>query len=142
MTKSKPKLVLSNTRLIPFNKLVLSQANVRRVSNGVSIENLAEDIAHRGLLHNLNVRPVLDEAGAETGDRPRFRLVGGAIARWKFWSSRSACRRPPRSPQRQERRRSDLGGRGLPRGEHLPRSAASARRIPRHPGAFGEGPRR
>ena len=66
MTKSKPKLVLSNTRLIPFNKLVLSQANVRRVSNGVSIEDLAEDIAHRGLLHNLNVRPVLDDAGAET----------------------------------------------------------------------------
>jgi ParB family chromosome partitioning protein len=66
MTKPKPKLVLSNTRLILFNKLVLSQANVRRVSNGVSIEDLAEDIAHRGLLHNLNVRPVLDEAGAET----------------------------------------------------------------------------
>lgn len=66
MTKSKPKLVLSNTRLIPFNKLVLSQANVRRVSNGVSIEDLADDIAHRGLLHNLNVRPVLDGAGAET----------------------------------------------------------------------------
>ena len=66
MTKPKPKLVLSNTRLIPFNKLVLSQANVRRVSNGVSIEDLAEDIAHRGLLHNLNVRPVLDDAGAET----------------------------------------------------------------------------
>ncbi len=65
MTKPKPKLVLSNTRLIPFNKLVLSQANVRRVSNGVSIEDLAEDIAHRGLLHNLNVRPVLDEAGAK-----------------------------------------------------------------------------
>ncbi len=66
MTKAKPKLVLSNTRLIPFNKLVLSQTNVRRVSNDVSIEDLAEDIAHRGLLHNLNVRPVLDEAGAET----------------------------------------------------------------------------
>ena len=66
MTKSKPKLVLSNTRLIPFNKLVLSQANVRRVSNGVSIEDLADDIAHRGLLHNLNVRPVLNDAGAET----------------------------------------------------------------------------
>ncbi len=66
MTKSKPKLVLSNTRLIPFNKLILSQANVRRVSNGVSIEDLADDIAHRGLLHNLNVRPVPDEVGAET----------------------------------------------------------------------------
>jgi len=67
MTKPKPRLVLSDTRLIPFNKLVLSQANVRRVSNGISIEDLADDIGHRGLLHNLNVRPVLDEAGAETG---------------------------------------------------------------------------
>jgi ParB family chromosome partitioning protein len=66
MTKSKPKLVLSNTRLIPFNKLVLSQANVRRMNNGVSIEDLADDIAHRGLLHNLNVRPMLGDAGAET----------------------------------------------------------------------------
>lgn len=54
-------------RDIPFNKLVLSQANVRRVKQGVSIDTLAESIARRGLLQNLNVRPVLDEAGAETG---------------------------------------------------------------------------
>jgi len=47
VTKTKPKPLLSNTRLIPFNKLVLSQANVRRVSNGVSIEDLVEDIAHQ-----------------------------------------------------------------------------------------------
>jgi ParB family chromosome partitioning protein len=74
MTKAKPMLVLSNTRLIPFNKLVLSQANVRRVSNGVSIEDLADDIAHRGLLHNLNVRPMLDGAGAETD---KFEIPAG-----------------------------------------------------------------
>ena len=67
MTKTKPKLVLARPAQIPFNKLVLSQSNVRRISNGVSIEDLAEDIAHRGLLHNLNVRPILDAAGAETG---------------------------------------------------------------------------
>jgi ParB family transcriptional regulator, chromosome partitioning protein len=66
MTKTKPKLVLARPVQIPFNKLVLSQANVRRISNGVTIEELAEDIAHRGLLHNLNVRPLLDGAGAET----------------------------------------------------------------------------
>lgn len=54
-------------RDIPFNKLVLSQANVRRVKQGVSIDTLAESIARRGLLQNLNVRPVLDGAGAETG---------------------------------------------------------------------------
>ncbi len=69
MTKSKsiPKLTLSASRDIPFNKLVLSQANVRRVKAGVSIEELAEDIARRTLLQSLTVRAVLDEAGAETG---------------------------------------------------------------------------
>ncbi|MBV9840644.1 MAG: ParB/RepB/Spo0J family partition protein [Sphingomonadaceae bacterium] len=58
---------LSNTRDIPFNKLVLSQANVRRVKANVSVEDLAESIARRGLLQNLNVRPVLDAEGQETG---------------------------------------------------------------------------
>ena len=58
---------LSNTRDIPFNKLVLSQANVRRVKASVSVEELAESIARRGLLQNLNVRPMLDAAGQETG---------------------------------------------------------------------------
>ena len=47
------KIVLSRSRDIPFNKLRLSQANVRRVKAGISIEQLAEDIAHRGLLHGL-----------------------------------------------------------------------------------------
>ena len=55
------------SRDIPFNKLVLSQSNVRRVKAGVSIEELAEDIARRTLLQSLNVRPVLDAEGA--GDR-------------------------------------------------------------------------
>ena len=58
---------LACSRDIPFNKLVLAQENVRRVKAGVSIESLADDIAYRGLLQNLNVRPVLDEAGQETG---------------------------------------------------------------------------
>ena len=66
MTKSK-KITLSASRDIPFNNLVLSQANVRRVKAGVSIEELAEDIARRTLLASLTVRPVLDEDGAETG---------------------------------------------------------------------------
>ena len=58
---------LACSRDIPFNKLVLAQENVRRVKAGISIEDLADDIAYRGLLQNLNVRPVLDEAGQETG---------------------------------------------------------------------------
>src|ERR1700675_1735209 len=61
------KITLSGSRDIPFNKLVLSQSNVRRIKAGVSVEELAEDIAHRTLLQSLNVRPVLDAAGAETG---------------------------------------------------------------------------
>src|SRR5216684_3955660 len=62
------KITLSSSRDIPFNKLVLSQSNVRRIKAGVSIEDLAADIARRGcLLQGLNVRPVLDADGAETG---------------------------------------------------------------------------
>ena len=62
------KIQLSTSRDIPFNRLRLSQANVRRTKAGVSIEDLAESIARRGLLQGLNVRPVLDDQGAPTGD--------------------------------------------------------------------------
>ncbi len=67
MTQVAQKIVLSPSRDIPFNKLVLSQSNVRRIKAGVSIEELAEDIARRTLLQSLNVRPVLDGDGRETG---------------------------------------------------------------------------
>jgi ParB family transcriptional regulator, chromosome partitioning protein len=67
MATAAKKITLSPSRDIPFNKLVLSQANVRRVKAGVSIEELAEDIARRGLLQGLSVRPVVDGAGVETG---------------------------------------------------------------------------
>jgi ParB family chromosome partitioning protein len=73
MAKSKPKTkpaampVLSVSRDIPLNKIVLSQSNVRQVKAGVSIEELAEDIARRTLLQSLTVRAVVDDAGAETG---------------------------------------------------------------------------
>jgi ParB family transcriptional regulator, chromosome partitioning protein len=68
------KITLSSSRDIPFNKLMLAQANVRRVKAGVSIEELAEDIARRGLLQGLNVRPILDAEGAETG---RYEIPAG-----------------------------------------------------------------
>jgi ParB family chromosome partitioning protein len=67
MAKSQPKITLSESRGIPLDKLVLSQSNVRRVKAGVSIEELAEDIARRTLLQSLTVRPVLGDNGAETG---------------------------------------------------------------------------
>ena len=61
------KITLSSSRDIPFNKLVLSQSNVRRIKAGVSIEDLAQSIARRGLIQSLHVRPVLDGEGQETG---------------------------------------------------------------------------
>ena len=67
MAKSVQKITLSQSRDIPFNRLVLSQSNVRRIKAGVSIEELAQDIARRTLLQSLTVRPALDDAGAETG---------------------------------------------------------------------------
>ncbi len=67
MGKAAQNIVLSPSRDIPFNKLVLSQSNVRRIKAGVSVEELAEDIARRGLLQSLNVRPMLDADGVETG---------------------------------------------------------------------------
>jgi ParB/RepB/Spo0J family partition protein len=60
------KITLSALCDIPFNKLVLSQSNVRRIKAGVSIDELAEDIARRSLLQSLNVRPVVDGDGKET----------------------------------------------------------------------------
>ena len=67
MTKSVQKIALSTSRDIPFDKLVLSQANVRHVKAGVGIEQLAEDIARRTLLQSLTVRAIVGEDGAETG---------------------------------------------------------------------------
>ena len=67
MAKSVQKITLSQSRDIPFNKLALSQSNVRRIKAGVSIEELAQDIARRTLLQSLTVRPVLDGDGNETG---------------------------------------------------------------------------
>ncbi len=61
------KIILSSSRDIPFNRLILSQSNVRRVKAGISVEELAEDIARRGLLQGLSVRAVVGDAGVETG---------------------------------------------------------------------------
>lgn len=67
MASAIQKITLSSARDIPFNKLVLSQSNVRRVKAGVSIEEMVESIARRGLIQSLHVRPVLDADGVETG---------------------------------------------------------------------------
>ncbi|RUV83176.1 ParB/RepB/Spo0J family partition protein [Mesorhizobium sp. M1A.F.Ca.IN.020.32.1.1] len=61
------KIAMNPSENIAYDKLVLSQKNVRRVKDGVTIEQLAEDIGRRKLLQSLNVRPVLDGNGDETG---------------------------------------------------------------------------
>lgn len=74
MATAKRKITLSPSRDIPFDRLVLSQSNVRRVKAGVSIGELADDIARRTLLQSLNVRPLLGEDGADTG---KFEIPAG-----------------------------------------------------------------
>ena len=88
MTKQ-AKITLSASRDFPFNKLILNQSNVRHVKAGVSIEELAEDIARRTLLSSITVRPVLDDSGAETGMYTIPPADGGS-GRWSCSSSRSA----------------------------------------------------
>ena len=84
------KIVLSRFQDIPFNKLSLSQTNVRRVKAGVSIEALAESIARHSLLQCLTVRPVLISDGQETGlfDVP----VGGTRSHPRRVLRRCGCR--------------------------------------------------
>ena len=67
MAAAVQKITLASSRDIPFNKLALSQANVRRVKAGISVEELAESIARRGLIQSLHVCPVVDAEGKETG---------------------------------------------------------------------------
>ena len=73
MTKH-AKITLSGARDIPFSALMLSQANVRRVKAGVSIDGLASDIERRGLLQSLTVRAQRDDEGNETG---RYEVPAG-----------------------------------------------------------------
>ncbi|MGN6771498.1 MAG: ParB/RepB/Spo0J family partition protein [Rhizobiaceae bacterium] len=67
------KITLNQAENIPFDKLFLSQKNVRRIKKGVSIEDLATDIARRGLIQSLNVRPEMKD-GEETG---RYEVPAG-----------------------------------------------------------------
>jgi len=61
------KITLAGARAIALDRLVACDGNVRRIQAGVSIEELADDIARRGLLQSLSVRPILGEDGEESG---------------------------------------------------------------------------
>ena len=63
-----PKIALAAPETIPLDKLEIHEDNVRKSAESKgSIEDLAADIAARGLLQSLSVRPVLDADGKETG---------------------------------------------------------------------------
>lgn len=104
MTKAVQKITLSPSRDIPFNKLVLSQSNVRRVKAGVSIEQLAESIAQRTLLQSLNVRAVLDGEGDETGmfGGRRYRALE-LLVKQSAWRRRRSFRVSCAKPRRKTR---------------------------------------
>ncbi|ADZ68749.1 ParB/RepB/Spo0J family partition protein [Polymorphum gilvum] len=74
MAKAAKKITLSRSRDIPFNQLERSASNVRRIKTPAAVTEMAEDIAYRGLLQSLNVRPILDADGNETG---RFEVPAG-----------------------------------------------------------------
>jgi len=68
MAKAAKKIVFSRSRDIPFNKLVLSESNVRRIRPEADLDELTHDIGRReDLVQGLNVRAVLDGDGNETG---------------------------------------------------------------------------
>jgi ParB family chromosome partitioning protein len=72
---ARAKLSFSAPITVSLDCLERSEGNVRRIRPAIPIQTLADSIARRGLLQSLSVRPVLDEAGAETG---RYRVQAGS----------------------------------------------------------------
>lgn len=70
-----PKIALNaETFTVPLDKLERDDANVRQTDREADVAALADNIAAEGLLQNLGVRPVLDDAGMLTG---RYGVVIG-----------------------------------------------------------------
>ena len=64
-----PMIVFSLARDIPFNRIRLSDSNVRETDVEAGLDELTHDIDRReDLVQGLNVRAILDEDGNETGD--------------------------------------------------------------------------
>lgn len=64
--------------------LALTQALRARPLVREEEKTLADDIARRGLLQSLSVRPLLDAEGQESG-RMKYRLAGAASAPSNCW---------------------------------------------------------
>ncbi|MGO4831199.1 ParB/RepB/Spo0J family partition protein, partial [Rhizobiaceae sp. 2RAB30] len=64
-----PMIVFSRARDIPFNRISLSDSNVRETGVEAGLDELTFDIERReDLVQGLNVRAILDQDGNETGD--------------------------------------------------------------------------
>lgn len=64
-----PMIVFSKARDIPFNRIRLSNDNVRKIDVEADLDELSRDIERReDLIQSLNVRAILDADGNETGD--------------------------------------------------------------------------
>jgi ParB family chromosome partitioning protein len=68
--KSVPAIIVfSRARDIPFNRIRLSESNVRETDVEAGLDELTHDIDRReDLVQGLNVRAILDGDGNETGD--------------------------------------------------------------------------
>ncbi|WP_379064165.1 chromosome partitioning protein ParB [Mesorhizobium sp. UC22_110] len=81
----------SRTRDIPFNRIRLSDSNVREIDVEQGLDELTQDIDRReDLVMGLNVRAILDDAGAETGDFEtpaggrRYRAIARLVVAGRF----------------------------------------------------------
>lgn len=97
MPLAMPAVPLNRALDIPLNQLSFSQANLRQINAGISRDDLREDIAARGLLQSLNVRPILDAAGNPTACSPTLAgcrsFCAGRLTIMKMTGARStSCR--------------------------------------------------
>ena len=81
----------SRSRDIPFNRIRLSDSNVREIGVEDGLDELTHDIDRReDLVMGLNVRAVLDADGNETGDFEtpaggrRFRAISRLVEAGRF----------------------------------------------------------
>ena len=104
-------IVFSRARDIPFNRIRLSEANVRQTGVEAGVDHLARDIDRReDLIQGLNVRVVLDADGNETGDFEtpaggrRYRSIARLAEAGRFPPpmalSPASSRRPTPRPRR------------------------------------------
>ncbi|BBB07708.1 ParB/RepB/Spo0J family partition protein [Sphingopyxis sp. EG6] len=86
-----PMIEFSRSRDIPFNRIHLSDSNVRQIDVEDGLDELTHDIDRReDIVQGLNVRAVLDADGAETGDFEtpaggrRYRAIARLVQAGRF----------------------------------------------------------